>query len=316
MSTFVYLFLFIALILAVGLLNSVKQETEKVKIKEPFQNRWANKLYRYSYYMPFVWFIDEEEKHPKTIDIKNKLAQANLAYAFNYRSFTVLKVGVLMTSVLSFLFVLLVISNGGAVAKILFNIEQVNMAGDVEQSYTQIKIVAGMVLLAITLIPNIYLKRRADMYKFYHLKDIPVIQLFIILMLRSKKPIGDILYALSRINTRYQGIFKIGYRMYIRNKEDGLNYIKESFGETNFKETINVLRDMGEYSREDSIRLLENNMQHIIEKNNSVKRRGDLSRLVYSQSTIAIPFIAIIVLCFVPLAVLGINIFQNAGMGF
>lgn len=316
MSTFVYVFLFIALVLAVGLLNTVKEDTNHIKIKEPFQNSWANRLYRYSYYVPFVWFIDEKEEHPKTKDVKKKLAQANLTHSFNYRSFTVLKVGVLISSIISFLFVLMVISNGGMVAKVLFNIEQVDMAGGAEQSYTQIKIVAGLVLLAVTLIPNIYLKRRADMYKFYHLKDIPVIQLFIILMLRSKKPIGEILYALSRINTRYQGIFKIGYRMYIRNKEDGLNYIKESFGETNFKETINVLRDMGEYSREDSIRLLENNMQQIIEKNNAVKRRGDLSRLVYSQSTIAIPFIAIIVLCFVPLAVLGINIFQNAGMGF
>ena len=276
MSTFVYVFLFIALILAVGLLNSVKEETNKVKILEPFQNKWANKLYRYSYYMPFVWFIDEKEYHPKTKDVKQKLAQANLTHVFNYRSFTVLKVMVLLSSIVTFLFVLLVINNGGIIAKVLFNIEQVSMAGGGGQSNTRLLILTAMVLMAITLIPNIFLKRRADMYKFYHLKDIPVVQLFIILMLRSKKPIGEILYALSRINTRYQGIFKIGYRMYIRNKEDGLNYIKESFGETNFKETINVLRDMGEYSREDSIRLLENNMQQIIEKNNAVKRRGDL----------------------------------------
>lgn len=266
--------------------------------------------------MPFSWFIDEKEEHPKTKDLKLKISEANLTHLFNYRSFTVLKVGVMLLSLITFLFVILIIDNGGAVAKLLFNVDKVSMAGDVTQSYTNIKIVTFMVLLVLTLVPNIYLKRRANMYKFYHLKDIPVVQLFIILMLRSKKPIGEILYALSKINTRYKKVFDTGYRIYIRNKDEGLEYIKESFGETNFKETVNVLKDMGDYSREDSIKLLENNMQQIVEKNNAMKRRGDLSRLVYSQSTIAIPFIAIIVLCFIPLAVLGIDIFQNAGAGF
>jgi hypothetical protein len=315
MSTLVYVFLFIALILAVGLLNSFRMETKKVEIKTPFKNKWANTLYRYSYHMPFIWFIDEKEEHPKTKDMKNKLAQANLTHLFNYRSFTVLKVGVMILSIVLFLFLLLVMNNGDWFAKVLFNIET-STTPEVTPSNNNIKIIAFVVLLVMALIPNIYLKRRAETYKHLHLKDIPVIQLFIILMLRSRKPISEILFALSKINTRYKDIFDIGYRMYIRNKEDGLEYIKESFGETNFKETINVLKDMGEYSREDSIKLLENNMQQIIEKNNAVKRRGDLSRLVYSQSTIAIPFVAIIVLCFVPLAVYGIQIFSNAGLGF
>lgn len=316
MTTIIYVILFIALILALGLLNSFRIETSKVEIKKPFKNKWSNMLYRYSYHMPFSWFIDEKEEHPKTKDLKLKISEANLTHLFNYRSFTVLKVGVMLLSLITFLFVILIIDNGGAVAKLLFNVDKVSMAGDVTQSYTNIKIVTFMVLLVLTLVPNIYLKRRANMYKFYHLKDIPVVQLFIILMLRSKKPIGEILYALSKINTRYKKVFDTGYRIYIRNKDEGLEYIKESFGETNFKETVNVLKDMGDYSREDSIKLLENNMQQIVEKNNAMKRRGDLSRLVYSQSTIAIPFIAIIVLCFIPLAVLGIDIFQNAGAGF
>lgn len=315
MSTLIYIFLFIALVLSVGLLNTFRMETSTVKIKKPFKSKWANLLYRYSYHMPFIWFIDEKEEHPKTKDMKNKLAQANLTHLFNYRSFTVLKVGTMMTSIILFLFVLLVVNNGDWFAKVLFNIEPA-INGETVPANNNVKIISFVVLLLMALVPNVYLRRRADMYKHLHLKDIPVIQLFIILMLRSRKPIAEILFALSKINTRYKHIFDSGYRMYIRNKEEGLEYIKESFGETNFKETVNVLKDMGEYSREDSIKLLENNMQQIIEKNNSVKRRGDLSRLVYSQSTIAIPFIAIIVLCFVPLAVYGLKIFSTAGLGF
>ncbi|PLS19743.1 hypothetical protein CVD28_04855 [Bacillus sp. M6-12] len=317
MSTLVYIFLFVALVLAVGLLNSFRVETKKVKIDTPFQSKWSNKLYKYSYYMPFVWFIDEKEEHPKTKDLKNKLAQANLTHLFNVRSFTALKVGVMMSSIVLFIFILVIMSNGDWFAKVLFNVDSAGLVSQGQQSSNaNAKIMAFIILLCMALVPDFYLKRRAEAYKHLHLKDIPVVQLFIILMLRSKKPISEVLFALSKINTRYKGIFDIGYRMYIRNKEDGLNYIKDSFGETSFKETINVLKEMGEYSREDSITLLENNMQQIIEKNNAVKRRGDLSRLVYSQSTIAIPFIAIILLCFVPLAVFGIEIFTRAGMGF
>jgi hypothetical protein len=316
MSVLIYIFLLTASILAIGLLNSLKMEEKKVLIKAPFKYKWANELYKYSYYIPFVWFIDEKEEHPKTKEIKKKLAEANLTHVFNYRSFTTLKVALLISSILLFLLISVIINNAEVISKLLFDIDQVSITGDTTQTLKKIKIATFMILLAVTLAPNIYLKRRAKMYKYFYVKDIPLIQLFIILMLRSKKPVGEVLFALSKINTRYKEIFDTGYRMYIRNKEDGLEYIKESLGETNFKETINVLKDMGEYSREDSIKLLENNMQQIVEKNNAMKRRADLSRLVYSQSTIAIPFIAIIVLCFIPLAVLGIQIFQRAGLGF
>ncbi|WCK57694.1 hypothetical protein PP175_27035 (plasmid) [Aneurinibacillus sp. Ricciae_BoGa-3] len=316
MITVIYALLLVAFLIALGLMNSVRIERTKIHIKSPFKLKWANALYRYSYYMPFIWFIDEKEVNKKTKDIKKKLAEANLTHVFNYRSFTTMKVGLLISSIVLFGFILLIINNGGTVAKFLFNIKQIDINGNTTGSLTKLKAGVLIVLAILNIIPNIYVKRRADMYKYFHLKDIPVVQLFIILMLRSKKTIGDILFALSRINTRYKDIFDTGYRMFIRNKEDGLQYIKESFGETNFKETINVLKEMGEYSREDSIKLLENNMQQIIEKNNASKRRTDLSKLVYSQSTIAIPFIAIIVLCFVPLAVWGIHIFSQAQMGF
>lgn len=317
MSGFIYILLFISLLLVLIIYNNEHQTKRDIQILAPFSDKWANKLHQLSYTIPFIWFIDEKEESPKTKDIKEKIAEANLGHKFNSRSFTTLKVGLLMLSILTFLFLLIIINNGQEVARILFNIQPNSTnIGNSADSLQKIKSMTFMVLIGMCLAPNIILKRRASVYKYHYLKDIPVVQLFIILMLRSKKPVSEVLYALSKINTRYKGVFEIGYRIYLRDKNEGFNYIEESFGQTKFKETINVLRDLGDYSREESVKLLENNMQQIIDYNNSLKRRGDLSKLVYSQSTIAIPFVAIIVLCFVPLAVFGIQIFQGAGMGF
>lgn len=317
MSGIIYALLFIALLLVLMIHNKEYLMKKTIPMPNPFNDKWANKLHQLSYSIPFVWFIDEKEESPKTKDIKEKIAEANLGHMFNYRSFTTLKVGLLITSILVFLLLLVIINNGQEVMRVLFNIERNSTSiGNTPDSIQKIKSITFMILIALCLAPNIILKRRAMLYKYYYLKDIPVVQLFIILMLRSKKPVSEVLFALSKINTRYKGVFETGYRIYIRNKNEGFNYIEEAFGETRFKETVNALRDLGDYSREESIKLLENNMQQIVEYNNFLKRRNDLSKLVYSQSTIAIPFIAIIVLCFIPIAVLGIQIFQNAGMNF
>lgn len=310
----IYLFLFIALLLAVGLLNSFRIETHRIKIEEPFKNKWANLLYRYSFHMPFIWFIDEEEKSNKTKELKTNLAKANLSHLFNYRSFTTLKVALLLGSIMIYLFFVLALNNADVLAQVLFNFQP--KADELPSNNRNLYIIVAMVLLVCNLIPNLVLKYRVNVYEYYNIKDIPIIQMFIILMLRSKKPIGEVLFALSKINTRYKNIFDIGYRMYLRNKDEGLEYIKNSFGEEKFKETMNVLKDMGEYSREDSIKLLENNMQQLIEKNNATKRRSDLTNLVFSQSSLIIPFFAVIVLCLMPLVVYGIEVFESAGFGF
>lgn len=312
MMIFGYILMLIAILLAVSLFNEQKSVETKKEIAKPFDKKWANLLYRYSYHAPFVWFLDETESDKKAKDLKTRLASANATHLFNYRSYMTLKTMILLFAVVVFSLLLLILSNGGIVSKVLFNIENVTES----QGTFQIKIVALMILMLLVLIPNFILKQREKIYATLHLKDIPIVQLFIILMLRSKKPVNEILYALARINTRYKGIFESGYRIYIRNKEEGLDYIQDCFGETHFKETINVLRDLGEYSREDSITLLENNMQKIVELNNSNKRRADIASLVYSQSTMVVPYVALITLCFVPLVVYGLKIFNSGGMGF
>lgn len=314
MSGIIYLLLFSAIVLTVVGYNQSKPDELATVIKKPFAEKWANKLYSLSYTVPFVWFIDTEEKSSQAIGIKEKIAEANIGDKFNYRSFTVLKVGVVMLSFILFAFISLLLDNAEFVMGLLFNFAEGEGVGNSVSSMQNIKIITFMLLLATCLLPNIILKKRAMDYKFYYLKDIPIIQLFLILMLKSKKPLNEVLFSLAKINTRYKGVFETGYRIYLRNKQEGLKYIEESFGETKFKETIKALKDYGEYSRDDTIKLLENNMEQIVDYNNSTNRRKDLSKLVYSQATIAIPFVSIIVLCLVPLAVYGLQIFETSGM--
>jgi len=317
MTDVYYIFMFVGLLLSVSLLSEVRLETKKQLIDKPFKTKWANQLYRYSFHLPFIWFLDDKEQDNRTLEIKKSLRKANLTYIFNYRSYTTLKVAIALLSVGLFILIYLLIENGGWIAEVLFNIQEPETVNAVQQeSHTQFYIGTAMILMTIALLPNLYLKHRAKLYHMHHLQDIPVVQMSIILMLKARKPVGEILYALSRIQTRYQVTFTTGYRIYLRNKEDGLNYIQDSFKGTHFSETVKVLQGMDEYSREDSVSLLENNMQAVIEQNNAMKRRKDLSRLVYSQSTLAIPFIGVILLVFIPLVIFGIEIFQNAGMGF
>lgn len=284
---------------------------ERAKDK-PFKKEWANKLYELSYSIPFIWFIDEKEKSPKTKEIKQNLFYSGMTEYFNYRSFTTFKVILLILSIILFLIANIVIDNISVVTKVLFNIENIDIVAGNSNTIKNIKIYTGMILLVMNLLPNIYIRQKANLYKYYQIKDLPIIQLFIILMLRSKRPLSDIIFALSKLNTKYKEVFDTGYRIYIRDKKEGLSYIGKYFENTKFKETVNILNGLDEYSKEDSVKLLENNLADIIEDNKNIQRKRDISKVVLSQLSLVLPFVSIILLGFIPLVMLGISIFQKS----
>lgn len=314
MFSLIEFLLVVALVLALYLLNTHREDVN-ILIKDPFKEKWANELYKMSYQIPFKWFVDEE-KDKKAKEIKTMLSDANLRNRFNYRSYTAFRLTLFIGSIVVFLFLSVIFDNSQTVARILFNIPSVDITNNTASAIRQYKEYTVVLLVILNLLPNIMLRKRAKTQLIAQLTDIPVIQLFIVLMLRARRPIADILFALSKINTHYKEVFDNGYRVYLRNKEDGLEYIKERFGESPFKETVNVLKEMGEYSREDSIKLLENNMAQIIEHTNSLKRRNNLTSSVFSQGTIAIPFTAIILLGLFPVAIWAISLFNRVtGLG-
>ncbi len=52
-------------------------------------------------------------------------------------------------------------------------------------------------------------------------------------------------------------------------------------------------------------------MQEIIEYTNTLKRRKDLSNLVYSQASLFIPFLAVILLGLIPIAMYGSSLLDS-----
>lgn len=283
----------------------------RVRIERPFKSEFYNELHSFSYLAPFVWFVNPDEKDEKVKDIRKKIVEANLDDKLNYRSFVTLQILILLGAILLFLFSSVIIDNSQAVIRFLFNINVDNF-GDSGVSTGKIKLFFGMILMGMVLIPKFWLNQKAENNKYFYLKDIPVVQLFIILMLRSKRTLGDVLYVLSRTNTRYKNIFETGYRIYLRNKSEGFEYIKSCFSGTKFEETIQILQDYNEYSHKDSIIILENNMKEMIEYTNNLKRKNDLSKLLYSQGSLFIPFLSVILLGLVPMAMYGKSFLSEA----
>lgn len=297
----------VAFILAIYLFYSVI--ATNVTNNKPFKEDLYNNLYSMSYLPPFVWFVNPDEKDKKVKNIRKQIAEGNLGDKFEYRSFVTLQVSVLLISLVLFIISLGVIDNGEFLVKFLFNIQLQPIDNS---DIGTIKICLGMFFLTLGILPKLILKFRADTQRFNFLKDIPVIQLFIILMLRSKRTIGDILFILSQTNTRYKTIFETAYRKYMRSKDDAFEYLQACFAETKFSETLTILEEFNDYSHSESITILENNMQEIIEYTNNLKRNKDLSRLIYSQGSLIFPFTACLLLGLVPVAYYGISLLGQA----
>ncbi|MFJ8528564.1 hypothetical protein [Bacillus sp. NPDC094106] len=293
------------LMIGIHLLTSQKRVMEK-----PFLNEWSNILHSLSFVAPFKWFINSNPEDKKVKDINKLIFEANISDKLSYRVFTALQITILIASFIIFCIVNIMMNNITFLVGMLFNID----LAESMQSPTGIikfKFIVGAILLLLCLIPKFWLKRRAKKNKFFFLKDLPILQLFIILMLRSKRPINEVFYVLSKTKTRYKNIFEVGYRIYLRDNKEGLQYLANSFAGTKFTDTIHILSEFNEYSREDGIQSLENNMQEIIEYTNMLKRTKDLSNLVYSQASLFIPFLAVILLGLIPLAMYGSSLLDS-----
>lgn len=303
----------LALIIAFFMVYSTSPTTGKVEKEKPFENDFFNDIYNMSFSAPFKWFVNPDEKDQKVKDIKVKIAEANLGNKINYRSFVTIQILIFMMSIVLFAISSILINNSQAVVSFLFNVKLGNL-GDTGTSPGKVKLIVFMILLVLAILPKYWLKFKADNNRYFYLKDMPIIQLFIILMLRSQRTLNEVLYVLSRTNTRYKKMFETGYRIYLRNKSEGFEYLKGCFTGTKFEETITILQDYNEYSHADSISILENNMEEMVLYTNNLKRKNDLSKLLYSQGSLFIPFLSVIVLGLVPLAVYGNSFLHQASM--
>lgn len=304
MSYYYLLPMIIALVIGAFYLITI-EVGQKRMIDKPFIYDLSNELYVLSYSKPFKWFINPNENDQKVKDLKKIIFEANESHRINYRVYVTIQILTFIGSILLFLLFSLIANNSAIIIKSLFNI-----AIDVSEPSTllNVKIMFGMCLLILCLVPSFYLKNKAKKNKYYFLKDLPVLQLFIILMLKAKRPLGEVIYVLSTTNTIYRGIFATAYRMYVGDKDEGLNHLAVAFEGTKFEDTVKVLKEYSDYSKQQSLTVLENGLKDITEYTNTLKRRKDIGSGVFSQLSLAVPFASVLLLAFAPIIYYGLSL--------
>lgn len=286
------------------------ENRNKKMVDRPFLNEISNEIYALSYVKPFSLFIKNDENHPEVLDIKKLIVQANETHRLNYETYTTLKyvlfLGLLGLSILFCMSAKPIVE----LANILFNMQ--TDTSD-ETTMNLIKLTALFMSTISFILPSMYLKFKASRINFNFIKDLPILQLFILLMLKAKRPLNEVLYVLSTTKTIYKPIFQSAYRIYIRDTKEALNYLEIAFKDTKFQDTIIVLKQYGEYSKGETIKVLENGLADITEFTNNYKRKKDIVGNLVTQLLIALPFIAAVLLGMAPLIYYGLDM-MSVGM--
>ena len=297
------LVLYVAIVVITRHLRNTNPHVEQVH----FIKDWCYSVFVWSYAKPIVWFVDDDVRNNKKLKkLNEQLSLAGLNEYFTVRSFMAFKAIVLIGSVFS---ALLLIFSLAYLPMLVSSAPELNMSAS---NYIAILIFFFM----IPLFPNLILKSKVNQRLKEDTKDIPVFQMFVILLIRSNKTVQDILYALSRINSPHKEAFEKGHRMFMRNPKEGISYLRNHFKDSRFSETFSLLDDIGEYPKHECVRILESNLNIIVEETNTIKRRADLTRLIYSQGSLAIPFASLLLLGVFPVIYWGLQEFSKAFSSF
>lgn len=295
------------LLVAVGIVIFTTVFSQKMKHEKIFENETANFFHGLSYLKPFVWFINPDTTDKKVVARQVLINKAGLQDKLNYRSFISLQVLLLVASVMVYLILLVSLDAWLFLIGFLFN-QDINTT---PEGIRNAQLILGMVFLLLLMVPNMIIRSRAKRNEFLFTQDLPLVQLSIILMLRARRPISEILFELSRTDNRYREIFETGYRIYLRDKEEGYQYLKEQFSGTGFEDAISVLEAMGEFSKESSIQVLENSLQQLIRSGQEKKRGKALFGNLLSQFSMLLPFGGVILLGAIPVVVYALSLLSS-----
>ena len=284
--------------------------SQRMKHEKIFENETANFLHGLSYLKPFIWFINPDEDDAKVKKTQVTLNKAGLHTQLNYRSFTSLQVLLLMGAIFVFIVLTLSLEAWVFLVSFLFNLP-IDLT---PESLTNARLILAVILMFAMMAPQMVVRMRAKRNEFLFSQDLPLVQLSIILMLRARRPIGDIFFEMSRTDNRYREIFETGYRMYVRDKKDAYEYLHRQFEGTGFEDAIQVLEQMGEFSKSESIIVLENGLQTLIKSGQDKKRGKALAGNLASQFSMLLPFGGVILLGGVPVVVYALSMFNSTPM--
>lgn len=284
--------------------------SQKLKYDRRFSNNFSNRLYALSFVKPFVWLVNPNEDDPRVKKEEELIQKAGLDDVLNYRVFTTLKTALFLTTVFVYIILFLFMDQIVAILDYVFRIKEPTGSATLET-----RLFIGIILLTALLIPNQYVKRRATRNEYYLTQELPVVQLSIILMLRARRPLNEVMYTLGQNQTRYKKIFQKAYRIYTRNKSDCWKYLMREFKGTGFEDTIEALSNMEHYSKDETIRVLENGMHYLVQRSTENKEKGAAFGNLFSQFSMAIPFGGVVLLGAIPFAMYIMDVI-NVGVIF
>lgn len=280
---------------------------QNLKRKKPFVNDYTNLFYNLSEVAPFRWFVEEDPRHIKALKMNYLIKEANMEKVMDYRSVTVMQFIFLFGGVALFVLINLSLAPLISFLAFLFNLDAQSLTENVG-TLNQIRLVMAALMLSPGLLIKPYLKRKARSNEIDFIKDLPLLQLFIILMLRSDRTIGEVMYVLSTTRSTYQKMFQQAYLIYLRDPEEAFTFLEEQFDGTRLIETIYTLRDYAEYDKFESIKTLENNQEDIEEFTTQARKKAEAGKNLFATVSMAFPFLAVLALGAAPLAYWALNL--------
>jgi|SRR5690625_94533 len=303
--TFANIYLF-PIVVAIVLIFVSIVFSQRLRFEKQFGNEFSNRLYALSFIKPFSWFVSEDESDDRAKEDERLIKGAGLDHVLNHRVLNTFTVILLLGLMVVYSTVLMFINEINIFLNLIFRIE-----ADPQPILMETRLIVGVFLLTLVLLPKIYLKRRAKKNAYHFLQELPVLQLSIILMLRAKRTMDEIMYTLGHNNTRYRRIFQKAHRIYNRSKEDCWDYLNQEFEGTGFTDTIDTLSNINEYSVTETVRVLENGMELLVDEANKQKETGAAFGNLYSQFSMALPFGGLILLGAVPFVMYIFNLMAD-----
>lgn len=266
--------------------------------KDKFEGEFFNTLNAISYAFPFNKLLDDKRKlNKREIKINEQIQELDLGHYISLRSFMTLK--------FLLLFVPLIV-----VGVILFIVNYFSSWFSIGDYILLI-----MMPFVLAYVPDLYLiKRKLDFEKF-QFDEVVILQLFMVLLIKSNSTTEDILYAFAKMETYHKRTFEKAYRISLRSKSESLHFLGEVFQGTTFGGSFKTLDDMYKYSKEDSLRILKANLKTIEKDSLRDKTRKELTKFSYSQISVVIPFAIVIFLGALPIIQYGVNMISSSVAG-
>lgn len=282
-------------------------------IEDRFARKSDNKLHNMSFLAPYRWVIPEDENDPKAIEIERQIQMSDLGSRYSYRSVLAYQLIWTMIGVAFMLIGLAFVTPLMYLITFGFNLNPKTFITG------ESLVIARTIIFAIGVMPGVVAKKqllkKSKINQSAFIRDLPLLQTYIILMLGNPgTTINNVLRMLSITKTTYQPIFQKGYRIWLRDPDEGFDFIKKQFEGTLMLVTVSILGDFDNYDRSETIRTLENNREDIINFSKSERRRVEVVRNLFNQIAVVFPFVAVIMLAIGPVFHWAMKLFGETGL--